>query len=381
MRVFTVRGPGPCDRQSDRAGGTDQTFNGLPELGWLRQRVWEALLAKAEASRPAGAAGAQSGLREVRRVGQSGAGPGLVRQEEIALPANDRDPASGGAGEVATPGVQQRARHSAQSLLFYAGAYAFGRTATRTTIVDGVPHKSRCHRLPRAEWTAMVRDHHEAHIALEVYERTQALIAHNAQMRGHAVRGAAREGSSLVAGLLRRGHCGRRRHVCTRHSSSSRPHSIMPSAVCGTVRALILVPAHPPPRPHASDPPSRRRGSSALAVLLLLAARPRSGNGGLALYRSSGGPLSLEPLAPFSCRPGQSFSEPPGARRATVLWSASSWPSRVTSHHLHPDLPCSGEGYSLLSYSGRTEYKARHVGDGRGDIRCMHLVTVSSATS
>jgi hypothetical protein len=44
-------------------------------------------------------------------------------------------------------------------------------------------------------------------------------------------------------------------------------------------------------------------------------------------------------------------------------------------------LPCSGEGDSLLCYSDRTEYKARHVGDGRGEVRCMYLATVNSATS
>jgi ABC transporter substrate binding protein len=51
----------------------------------------------------------------------------------------------------------------------------------------------------------------------------------------------------------------------------------------------------------------------------------------LALYRPSGGPLSLEPLAPFSCRPGQSAAKPPGALRGKVLWSASSWPLRLAA--------------------------------------------------
>ncbi|PYN44183.1 MAG: hypothetical protein DME00_25415 [Candidatus Rokuibacteriota bacterium] len=49
----------------------------------------------------------------------------------------------------------------------------------------------------------------------------------------------------------------------------------------------------------------------------------------MALYRPSGGPLSLEPRAPSSCRLGQSRRKPPGALRSRVLWSASSWPSCV----------------------------------------------------
>ena len=55
----------------------------------------------------------------------------------------------------------------------------------------------------------------------------------------------------------------------------------------------------------------------------------------MALYRSSGGPLSLEPPLPFSCRPGQSASKPPGAGWSTVLWSASSWPSCVAARSTH----------------------------------------------
>jgi len=47
-------------------------------------------------------------------------------------------------------------------------------------------------------------------------------------------------------------------------------------------------------------------------------------NGRLPLYRSSGGPLSLEPRAPFSCRPGQSVVEPPGTPTRRVLRSTSS---------------------------------------------------------
>src|SRR3990172_11861499 len=44
----------------------------------------------------------------------------------------------------------------------------------------------------------------------------------------------------------------------------------------------------------------------------LLCVRPaKKLNGRLALYRSSLGPLSMEPSVPFSCRPGQSPVDPP----------------------------------------------------------------------
>src|SRR4029453_7562716 len=48
-------------------------------------------------------------------------------------------------------------------------------------------------------------------------------------------------------------------------------------------------------------------------------------NGMFALYRSSiRGQLSIEPLAPFSHRPGQSLPDPPGDRIKVVLMPASS---------------------------------------------------------
>ena len=36
------------------------------------------------------------------------------------------------------------------------------------------------------------------------------------------------------------------------------------------------------------------------------------------------------------------------------------------------------DGHDILGMGGE---KARHVGDGRGDVRCMYLATVSSATA
>ena len=57
---------------------------------------------------------------------------------------------------------------------------------------------------------------------------------------------------------------------------------------------------------------------------------------------------------PFSCRLGQSWLEPPGARGDMVLWSASSWPSCVAASASTHTLPDSGEGYSP---GVRTEYK------------------------
>ena len=72
----------------------------------------------------------------------------------------------------------------------------------------------------------MIRNHHDGYITWEEYDRNQKVIAGNANMKGAMVRGSVRNGSGLLVGLLRCGHCGRKlkvhhnerkgaRYVCT----------------------------------------------------------------------------------------------------------------------------------------------------------------------
>jgi len=95
----------------------------------------------------------------------------------------------------------------------YAGGYAFGRTSSRTSIVDERAHVTRGHHKPRSEWTVLIQDHHPGYITWEEYERNQKLLEENANMKGRMVRGAPRQGGALLAGLLRCGRCGRKLHV------------------------------------------------------------------------------------------------------------------------------------------------------------------------
>ncbi|MBV8702907.1 MAG: recombinase family protein [Acetobacteraceae bacterium] len=95
----------------------------------------------------------------------------------------------------------------------YAGAYAFGRTGSRTTIEDGRKRVLRGHRKHRSDWAVLLLDHHEAYLPWAEYERNQRLIAANANGKGMMVRGPVRRGEALLAGLLRCGHCGRRLRV------------------------------------------------------------------------------------------------------------------------------------------------------------------------
>ena len=95
----------------------------------------------------------------------------------------------------------------------YAGAYAFGRTGTRTYLENG--HKRVVHGIRRArdEWEVLIRDHHDGYITWAEYERNQKVIADNANCHGATARGSIRKGEALLAGLLRCGHCGRNLHV------------------------------------------------------------------------------------------------------------------------------------------------------------------------
>lgn len=132
------------------------------------------------------------------------------RQEQVPLPARPR---------TAGPPVllwKLPVYHSILAILtnpMYAGAYAFGKTEVRTRIVDGRARKTEGHRKPPSAWTVLIRDHHPAYIAWTQYERTQAIIAANTNMKSRMERNAGRGGRGLLAGLLRCRRCGRMLHV------------------------------------------------------------------------------------------------------------------------------------------------------------------------
>ena len=90
----------------------------------------------------------------------------------------------------------------------YAGAYAYGRTGSGTSIEAGRKVIRRGLRKPRQSWDILLKDHHDGYISWQTFERHQRVIANNTNSRGEIVRGAARTGEALLGGLLRCGHCG-----------------------------------------------------------------------------------------------------------------------------------------------------------------------------
>jgi DNA invertase Pin-like site-specific DNA recombinase len=93
---------------------------------------------------------------------------------------------------------------------FYAGAYAYGKSQTRTTIIDGTVRKAHGRRRPMNTWTALVRDHHEAYISWEHFEHNQQRLARNAFGNPRAARrraGAATRCSRVSCGVGAVGGC------------------------------------------------------------------------------------------------------------------------------------------------------------------------------
>ena len=88
----------------------------------------------------------------------------------------------------------------------YAGAYVFGRYASRRSVrPDGSIH-SGITVLPMDQWPVLIRDHHPGYLSWQDYLANQAKIAAN---RTHTGARPAREGHALCQGIIGCGSCGR----------------------------------------------------------------------------------------------------------------------------------------------------------------------------
>jgi DNA invertase Pin-like site-specific DNA recombinase len=91
----------------------------------------------------------------------------------------------------------------------YAGAYVFGRTTNRMTVVEGRARKTTGHSKPMSAWNVLLRDHHPGYISWEEFEANQRLISENTHMQRRTDRKSARGGRALLTGLVRCARCGR----------------------------------------------------------------------------------------------------------------------------------------------------------------------------
>src|SRR4051812_41521443 len=112
--------------------------------------------------------------------------------------------------EILWVDASYHAIHQVLSNPIYAGAYAYGRTRQETTLDGSGAPKKRMRQLPRSEWQALIKEHHEGYIDWRTYEANQARLAANTRPGPHNPGSAVREGSALLQGLASCGHCGRR---------------------------------------------------------------------------------------------------------------------------------------------------------------------------
>ncbi|HWY81990.1 MAG TPA: recombinase family protein [Roseiarcus sp.] len=133
-----------------------------------------------------------------------------LRQEGIPLPAVCHGPEG---RRVQWKAPVYNTIHHILTNPIYAGAYAYGRSISKTRIENGRKRVARGFRVDRPEWDVLIRDHHAGYIGWDAFERNQRLIKDNANGKSWASRGAVRRGEALLAGLFRCGHCSRKLHV------------------------------------------------------------------------------------------------------------------------------------------------------------------------
>jgi len=114
----------------------------------------------------------------------------------------------------------------------YAGAYCYGRRQVEQFLdADQRPAK-KMRDQPRQQWHVLIRDHHEAYVSWERFERIQRQIQSN--RKSPSGPGAPREGCALLQGLILCGQCGRRMKVLYNNRSAHiryccvRPQSGLP---------------------------------------------------------------------------------------------------------------------------------------------------------
>jgi DNA invertase Pin-like site-specific DNA recombinase len=92
----------------------------------------------------------------------------------------------------------------------YAGMYVFGRYRYCRQINPAGEVRARMRRMPMADWRVRLEKHHEGYISWDEYLENQKRLENNRTNGGDMIlSGPAREGLTLLQGLLMCGHCGR----------------------------------------------------------------------------------------------------------------------------------------------------------------------------
>ena len=92
----------------------------------------------------------------------------------------------------------------------YAGAYVYGKSRQERYVDPSGKVRKRLRRLPRSQWTIVIREHHDGFVDWQTFEDNQARLAANTRPRAHQPGGAVREGAALLQGIAVCGRCGRK---------------------------------------------------------------------------------------------------------------------------------------------------------------------------
>ncbi|MCC6398742.1 MAG: recombinase family protein, partial [Bacteroidetes bacterium] len=98
------------------------------------------------------------------------------REDDILVPFARVD---GPAGTVEWKPARYRSLHAVLGNPVYAGAYVYGKSESRTIIVDGQARRTANNPKPREQWSIVILDHPPGYISWEQYERNQKLMAEN----------------------------------------------------------------------------------------------------------------------------------------------------------------------------------------------------------
>ncbi len=93
----------------------------------------------------------------------------------------------------------------------YAGTYVYGKTRQERYVNADGQVRTRRHKLARDQWQVIIENHFDGYITWEKYMANQDRLSANNRPRRHRPgTGAIREGSALLQGIARCGHCGRK---------------------------------------------------------------------------------------------------------------------------------------------------------------------------
>jgi DNA invertase Pin-like site-specific DNA recombinase len=104
----------------------------------------------------------------------------------------------------------------------YAGAFVFGRSRQEKRLDERGRVRRRTIELPIEQWSVCLPEHHPGYVSWSEYLQTRERLRSNV-IKPREGGGAAREGSGLLQGLVRCGHCGRRMQVAYSGTSGHVP--------------------------------------------------------------------------------------------------------------------------------------------------------------